>query len=144
MIGTINRVRGPHAQVFDVSSTRDLILHPHYDPNDLSHDIAMIRLRNSRENILAHPHVDLIQLPSAVDVNSNLVGMNGTVSGFGVTSDSSNRSPSEELRFVSMPIMSNARCALTFGPFIRNFHLCVDTIGSRSPCQGDSGANLSD
>lgn len=144
IVGAVNRISG--SRVFSQtirnsgSEARDLILHRNYNHRTLANDIALIRLRNARESILNHPNAGVILLPILEDSAVDLTGRNSTVSGFGLTGDG--QPPSNVLRFITVPIISNAECARTFGNGVLSSNLCVSTISGRSPCQGDSGGPL--
>lgn len=137
IIGALNRIHGPMAFQSDVTGSQNFIMHPLYDSSTLAHDIALLRVPNARISLLEHRNVDLIALPLPSDVFVNVVGLNATVSGWGVTTDGVNRQPSNNLRYVDLEIMSNVECARTFGQFITAKHICVDTSGGRGPCVGE-------
>lgn len=137
IIGAINRIHGPMAWQTDVTGSSNFFMHPNYDSSTLIHDIALIRIPNARTSLLDHRNVGLIALPEPSDVFVNVVGLNATVSGWGVTTDGINRQPSNILRFVDLEIISNFECARTFGAFITPKHICVDTSNGRSPCVGN-------
>jgi secreted trypsin-like serine protease len=139
MVGTINRIRGPFAFQAEITSTRHIIPHHGYNPSTLENDVGLIFMVTASESILHHSHIATIALPLQSDASTNLVGRISTASGFGATEDGANRQPSDVLRFVSMPVMSNVQCRQTFGAFILESNLCVDTVGGFSPCVGDSG-----
>ncbi|KAG5669663.1 hypothetical protein PVAND_017546 [Polypedilum vanderplanki] len=142
MLGTTNRIRGPFSYTFEVTNTRHIISHPNYHAMTLENDVGLIFLSTAHETILNHQFVSTIALPLRTDISINLVGMNSTVSGFGATFNAPNNSPSDVMRFVSVPIMSNMQCRQSFGQFILDSNICVDTTGGRSPCSGDSGGPL--
>lgn len=141
IIGALNRIQGPIVFQSDVIGSQNFIIHPLYNSSTLAHDIALIHVPNARESLLNHANVALIELPRPKDTFLNLIGLNGTVSGWGVTSDGVTRQPSNVLQFVNLEIISNVECARTFGRFITSKHLCVDTSNGKSPCVGDSGEN---
>lgn len=71
-----------------------------------------------------------------MDQSINLVGVSATVSGFGVTSDIS--SPSQFLKYASMPIISNAQCESYYGnDTVLSSVLCTGTFGGPSSCGGN-------
>ncbi|KAG8233804.1 hypothetical protein J437_LFUL008024 [Ladona fulva] len=49
---------------------------------------------------------------------------------------------SDQLRYVSMPVMSNDECSQVYGDVITDSKICTDTTGGRSSCNGDSGGPL--
>lgn len=139
-LGVTDRVNGPAAWSGNVTSRSQLIIHPKYIPTSHANDIGLIRLVNIEPSILDHKDVETIALPLATEVNVNLVGMEGTVSGYGSTADTNKAS--QTLRFVTMPIITNDQCRMTFGNFIRDTNLCMSGSGGRSVCSGDSGGPL--
>ncbi|KAG8233803.1 hypothetical protein J437_LFUL008023 [Ladona fulva] len=49
---------------------------------------------------------------------------------------------SDQLRYVSMPVMPNDKCSQVYGDVITDSKICTDTTGGRSSCNGDSGGPL--
>ncbi|KAL7025811.1 hypothetical protein ACKWTF_013646 [Chironomus riparius] len=140
IVGTINRISGPSVFNITVSHSRDLIPHPQFNPTTISNDIGLIRLRTATPSLLDHTFVDVISLPTIIDSQIDLTGRMSTVSGFGATGF--RMPPSEVLRFIKVPVISNQECSQVFGNAILSSNLCVSTIGGRSPCPGDSGGPL--
>ncbi|TMW46059.1 hypothetical protein DOY81_008863 [Sarcophaga bullata] len=71
---------------------------------------------------------------------STYVGDEVIASGWGRTSDAS--SVSSDLNFAVMEVITNTKCAKTYGYTITSSNLCVATPGGVSTCQGDSGGPL--
>lgn len=59
----------------------------------------------------------------------------------GRTSDSSN-AISSELRFVDVPVITNAVCQSSYGSTVQAQHICTSGAGGRGSCNGDSGGPL--
>lgn len=133
-LGVSNRVHGPAVWSGNVTSRSQLVMHPHYAPTSHANDIALVKLFDIDPTVLENPSVKTIALPTAAEANVNLVGMQGTVSGFGSTSDTNKAS--NVMRFVTMPIISNQQCRATFGNFIREGNVCMSGNGGRSVCSG--------
>lgn len=134
-LGVSDRINGPAVWSGNVTSRNQLFIHPQYITTSHANDIALIRLDGVDAGILNHKDVATIAIPTADEANINLIGMRGTVSGFGSTADTSKAS--NDLRFVTMPIISNQQCQMTFGNFIRPTNLCMSGNGGRSVCSGE-------
>ncbi|XP_070504114.1 brachyurin-like [Chironomus tepperi] len=139
-LGVSDRVNGPAVWSGNVTSRNQLFVHPQYIPTSHANDIALVRLEGIDAGILDHKNVETIAIPTAAEANINLIGMRGTVNGFGSTADTNKAS--NELRFVTMPIISNQQCQMTFGNFIKETNVCMSGNGGRSVCSGDSGGPL--
>lgn len=59
----------------------------------------------------------------------------------GRTTDSSN-AISSELRFVDVPVITNAVCQASYGSIVQAQHICTSGAGGRGSCNGDSGGPL--
>lgn len=115
-----------------------MIIHENYDPVHFVNDIGLIRLVNT---IKSDPNVGIVNLPSRSDVQTLLDGKLATISGFGKTTDYSG--PSQFLKWVRSPIAPNEKCEKVFGKTkVRDTNLCLETVGGKSSCQGDSGGGL--
>lgn len=134
-LGVSDRVNGPAVWSGNVTSRNQLFVHPQYIPTSHANDIALVKLQGIEPSILDHRDVETIAIPTAAEAKINLIGMRGTVSGFGSTSDTNKAS--NDLRFVTMPIISNQQCQMTFGNFIRPTNLCMSGNGGRSVCSGE-------
>ncbi|MEK8016606.1 MAG: serine protease [Candidatus Parabeggiatoa sp.] len=112
-----------------------IIIHPDYRLLDF--DIALLEL----ETAVAQTPVNLIKPGSTLDTEGNLA----TVLGWGNTSDITIRPAFfDELRQVTLPIVSNATCdeANSFFRTTPNM-LCAGLAeGGKDACQGDSGGPL--
>jgi hypothetical protein len=119
------------------ASSGNFILHEQY--SGLLNDIALIRLVNS---IPSHQYVSHIQLPSRSDVNLDLTGKSGQVSGFGRFEDVIT-SPSNRLRFMTQTIYANSKCEQVYGKQkVLDTNLCLSGSNGVSTCQGDSGKSF--
>lgn len=117
----------------------EIIQHPDYDYSnrDLppTSDIALVRLAtpSTYPTIkLADPHIDSLEE----------VGILTTVMGWGKTKYSGG-TYSDTLRFVELPIVSNATCEEAFPGGIRETMICAGyKEGGKDACEGDSGGPL--
>ncbi len=121
-----------------------LINHPEYDPQTLVNDIALLELN-------APVNDPSLFVPMAVPENDGpqtAPGTLATVSGWGSTLG---YAPGEEvepqfpdvLRFVELPLVSNAVCAEASQPGLTEAQLCAGLAeGGVDSCQGDSGGPL--
>lgn len=141
-LGVINRGQNGSAQWRNLDLTiKNTRIHSQYNANNFRNDIGFIYFPSANETILNNSYLDLIVLPFNNDVNANTVGLNSTVSGFGMTADWGEASLL--LRYVNLSIISNQVCAQTFGTsLIVSSSICTSGANGRSSCQGDSGGPL--
>ncbi|XP_066144717.1 transmembrane protease serine 9-like [Euwallacea fornicatus] len=111
------------------------IIHQQWNRATLSNDIALLSVNNIPNNTA----ISAITLASAS--SGTFVGSNAIVSGWGRTSDSSN-AISSELRFVQVPVITNAVCQRSYGSIIQSQHICTSGSSGRGSCNGDSGGPL--
>jgi len=117
-------------------SVSALYVHPSYDADTFDNDIALLRLASP---VTLNARVATIAL--ARDAALGDAGMTALVSGWGTTS--SGGSTASTLRKVTMPIVSNATCAGSYGSSITANMLCAGlAAGGVDSCQGDSGGPL--
>lgn len=107
----------------------NLKIHSNYSDATLENDIALIFMKNATENILSWSFISLIQLPLPADGETNLLNRDSTVAGFGRTSDSS-ATNSQFLQHITVPIISNARCAENYQTYDTN--ICVNATNRKS------------
>ncbi|KAG8233806.1 hypothetical protein J437_LFUL008026 [Ladona fulva] len=122
----------------EIVQTTDKIVHEGYDPVEINNDISLLKLPS---DIQTSQYINMVRLPSYSMASDDLVGRTVTVSGWGKPSDGAS-GISPDLRFVSMPVMTNQECAQTYGDVITPSKICTDTQGGRSSCNGDSGGPL--
>lgn len=99
----------------------------------------MIYLENAKPEWLDHPYIGAVAIPKITA--DNFAGVIATATGFGLTSDDPGAEISEKLKYVDMPVITNAVCAQTFGSIITQSKLCTGTA-SGSTCAGDEGTGL--
>ncbi|XP_075977377.1 transmembrane protease serine 9-like [Anticarsia gemmatalis] len=120
-------------------STRDVTMHPQWNPRNAFNDIAVIRLPSS---VSFNNVIQPIALPDN-HVNNNFDGWNALASGFGATSDGGSGIPStQRISAVTLPIISNAACTAVYGEWMHNTNICTSGAGGRGTCGGDSGGPL--
>jgi len=119
-------------------TSRNVFVHPSYNPSTLNNDIALIDMGQS---VPISANVSPIKiLNSQSDLHTGKVAI---VSGFGLTSDSG--SVSQTLNYVNLTIISNTQCAQTYGnSVIISSTICGNgiTSGAQGSCSGDSGGPL--
>ncbi|XP_066144714.1 uncharacterized protein [Euwallacea fornicatus] len=116
----------------------DYINHPYWDRGSLTNDIAIIKLNMS---VQVNDYVQTIELVSG---DETFVGYEGTVTGWGITSDSQ-KAITDILRYESNPILSNDACKsvdVNYDGVIQDTHLCLSGEDNKSICEGDSGGPL--
>ncbi|XP_068627355.1 brachyurin-like [Battus philenor] len=116
-------------------TTNRVEMHSGYSTTRLHNDVAII----TTDRITFNNNIASIGLASG---NNDFVGVNAVASGFGRQSDSAGISNNQALHHVTMPVISNLVCRLTFGSTIIASTLCTGTAGGRSTCGGDSGGPL--
>jgi len=113
-------------------SSYELVVHPTWDPSTLSNDLALIVLPSPVDFT---DYISPICLPAAGDTVD--AGDLMTIVGWGKPSDSAG-GISPTMRYVEVPVMSNAACDHIFGS-VGEGVVCVDTAGGQGSCNGDSG-----
>ncbi|KAH8380156.1 hypothetical protein KR009_009300 [Drosophila setifemur] len=116
----------------------DFIQHENYNSVLIRNDIALIKIAP----VSTSSSIQTIALPARASSYSTYAGQTAVASGWGLTSDSANV-VSNVLKYVSLPVITNAVCQSTFGSLIVTAGtLCVSTPNGSSTCQGDSGGPL--
>ncbi|XP_066252003.1 uncharacterized protein [Euwallacea similis] len=121
-------------QVRLTSSSR--VVHNQWNSATLANDVAVLRVSNIP---VGNTGISAISLAPAS--SGTFAGSTATVSGWGRTSDSSN-AISSELRFVQVPVITNAVCQSSYGSIVQAQHICTSGTGGRGSCNGDSGGPL--
>lgn len=122
----------------EIEDLNEMIIHEDYTLANVRNDIALIRLKTTIKDA---ENIGIAELPSRSDASVVLDGKYAMISGFGRTSDSSG--PSQFLKWVQTPLAPAEKCEKTFGKAnFQDTNLCLDTVGGRSSCQGDSGGGL--
>jgi len=118
--------------------SRHFFTHPEWNSLILRNDLALIQLR---EKLTWTSAISPVCLPTRDSVELQAGDM-VTASGWGVTSDSSFATTTEELHKVTVPILDRRTCKDTFGLAVTKNHICMNTTGGHGTCQGDSGGPL--
>ncbi|CAH0551214.1 unnamed protein product [Brassicogethes aeneus] len=116
------------------------IVHHAYDSKTLANDIALIKLATLAN--FTTLNVRPICLPFVETLaETNLVGRNAIVSGWGVTEDGSK---STKLLKVSLPVLPNSVCQRIYGRFapITAEQICAGGLKGKDSCGGDSGGPM--
>lgn len=107
--------------------------HPDYNETTRSNDIGLIFLSDATPQVLESDFIDVVNLPI---MDSNLIGHQAVISGFGSTGGFE---MSEVLNAVEVRIVENQFCVDAFGYYATDANLCTETDGGRSSCNGDEG-----
>ncbi|XP_044726943.1 brachyurin-like [Chrysoperla carnea] len=130
-------IGAPEAGSITVTSSKAKV-HPNYDPYNIENDIAIIELD---EEVPLNEQINIVPLPKRSDASNQFAGEQGTLSGWGKTSDSGSISP--VLRFMSNPILTNSECSANMaGLNIPSTQICSSGEGLKGACNGDSGGPL--
>ena len=117
-----------------------IIVHPSYNPSvNEDSDIALLRLASPVEI-----SCDINTIPYANSSNAGKFspGRTATITGWGTMQFGTNQYP-DELREVSVPIVSNDTCKQSYGNSVTGNMLCAGLSGGgKDSCQGDSGGPL--
>ncbi|KAL1376900.1 hypothetical protein pipiens_016610, partial [Culex pipiens pipiens] len=137
ILGAHNRQQEePHQQRIEFASVH---IHPSYIATLLRNDIATIRLANPA---VFSEFVQPIDLPALSD-SRTFAGLQGTISGFGRTSDEDGSPASDVVMYASNPILTNADCQAAWNSIlVQAQNICLSGAGGRSGCNGDSGGPL--
>jgi secreted trypsin-like serine protease len=115
---------------------RAFYVHPDYDPNVISPDVALLRLARPVTGI------EPIELADASDDTFEAAGTMLTVIGWGNTSTTGQASFPDALREVVVPVVDDTTCDTAYHGFVTvETQLCAGQKGIDS-CGGDSGGPL--
>ncbi|KAL0828785.1 hypothetical protein ABMA28_003699 [Loxostege sticticalis] len=116
-------------------ATTNVVMHPHYNMNNLNNDIAVIR----------HNHVNFNNQINRINLatgSNNYAGTWATAAGFGATGDGGGSSNPDK-RQANLLVITNAACAPRYHPgTVIASTLCASTTHGSSTCPGDSGGPL--
>ena len=112
---------------------KQILIHPDYNSDLIDSDIAMIELSENLEDI---PFI------SVLSDDTNIVGLDGIVMGWGRTGEYAQHS--DVLLQVTVPIVSNETCSEAFDPgeITENMICAGDAVSKKDSCYGDSGGPL--
>ena len=122
----------------DMVPAAGYVIHPGWAPGANTFDMAAIRLTRPPLPGTASP----LPWATTADASFFAAGDTATVIGWGATSEGG--SGSNALKEATVPIVSDAQCAETYGVLlIASQHLCAGyPQGGTDTCQGDSGGPL--
>ncbi|MCI4624939.1 MAG: serine protease [Candidatus Magnetoovum sp. WYHC-5] len=112
-----------------------IIKHPSYSAEDNTNDIALIQLMQTSSQTP-------VSIASTNDASLYAASKSATVTGWGLTSEGG--SASDDLREVTVPIVSSSTCSSAYtseGVTILDTMLCAGQTG-KDTCNGDSGGPL--
>ncbi|XP_050677515.1 collagenase-like [Leptidea sinapis] len=121
-----------------VQST-DVVMHSSWTPSLVRNDIAMIRLP---VQLAFTNNIQPIALPTGSEVNEAFTGVTAVASGFGMLGNNININNNQFLSHVSLQVISNNVCWLSFPLIVQSSNICTSGAGGTSPCRGDSGGPL--
>jgi len=119
-----------------------LIIHPRWNRNTLDGDLGIIQLSSPLTL-----NVNVSAIPSLAENSTSpdpYVNIDLTITGWGKTADGALQPISPVLRTVTVPGISTADCAKTYGNIITNDIVCVSTVGGKGSCNGDSGGPMTE
>lgn len=118
----------------DSITVKKAFRHPGYDSGTMDNDLALLQL--TRGSTQATAKLATSSQAALVTANAQV-----TVVGWGLTRE--NGSPSDVLREVSVPVISNAACEAAPSYDITGNMICAGLQnGGKDSCQGDSGGPL--
>ncbi|RZB45756.1 Trypsin domain containing protein, partial [Asbolus verrucosus] len=129
----------PERQTF---ATSQYILYPFFNPDTTENDVALIKLRNS---VSYNSYIQPINVPVINLLNETSV----TALGWGQISDCQyyaynfhDPELSNNLKYISASVLSNAECKVFYGNQITDNMACVVGNYNEGTCTGDNGSPL--
>ncbi|XP_059481755.1 brachyurin-like isoform X2 [Neocloeon triangulifer] len=120
-----------------VLSSKIKRLHPKYNHQLLTNDIALIKLQTK---VQPNNYINFIRMPKRSDVKNNFVGVSTTTSGWGWTKDGG--PVSNVLNYISDKlVIPNMECSKNYVNIVDSV-LCIEGTKNQSICSGDSGGPL--
>jgi secreted trypsin-like serine protease len=133
-VDVVTGVYNLKTEIGDRISVKQIIEHPSYNPLTFDNDLALIELNRSSSSQT---------IPLSSDVTNDLLGSMATVVGWGYTGQIGSSGYPEELQQVSIPIVSNTDCGVSYPSMITSNMLCAGYVeGGKDSCVGDSGGPL--
>ncbi|XP_063365183.1 brachyurin-like [Cydia amplana] len=118
-------------------NTRDIEVHPNWDPQTVSNDIAILRI----PAVTLSNVIQTIALPFN-DASNLFVGSHALASGYGLSSDGGTISILQRLSAVTLSVIPNSVCDEVYRPYITDTIICTSGAGGQGTCSGDSGGPL--
>lgn len=86
-LGAINRSPdvqiGSYIRAIMVTRSRSIIAHPSYDASNIINDVGLVEL--PEEAPIENSYIGIVSLPKGSQITQRLVGLPGTVAGYGKT-----------------------------------------------------------
>ena len=114
----------------------DIIVHEGYDDDDISDDIALIRI----PSVVYTKNIQPVPLPKKSSSYSTYTGEAAIASGWGLMGDSAT-GVAEDLQWARLTVVPNRVCQRTYKTYNLD-NVCLKTPDFVSTCQGDSGGPL--
>ncbi|KAJ8720268.1 hypothetical protein PYW07_012311 [Mythimna separata] len=118
--------------------TREIVVHPGWDWETISNDVAILRISSISFNNVIQP----IALPSGSELSNDFYGRSALASGYGLTADGGSIGPLQRLSSVTLPVISNQECSAVYGHSVQPSNICTSGAGGKGTCSGDSGGPL--
>ncbi|XP_076469259.1 chymotrypsin-like protease CTRL-1 [Babylonia areolata] len=132
----VHSLRKKNEENWQVSTARQIIVHPSYNPYSLANDIAIIRLSTPLRMTATCQKANLPQ-----DNSYNYERVSSFITGWGRLSGSG--SSATYLKQAPIPVLTQNSCKQHWGHYIRDSHICVhDSSLHYGACNGDSGGPL--
>ena len=109
-------------------------IHPNYDENALTHDVALLRLQTATSS-------PAITLATAANDNLEAAGTPVTVTGWGDRAPTFGLLATNQLQEVDLQVVSDNQCGQTNFGFDGPTGVCAEALAKDS-CNGDSGGPL--
>lgn len=136
-LGGIQTQANDAGRVKLITTARNVIVHPGYEPPSPTHDIALIRLPRP---VQPTEFIQYARLPKADE--GTFVGRNVTASGYGLQSSSASYVASQ-LQYTQLHVISNEECSEVYGTeVIKDSIICAQGKTTQSVCSGDSGKSI--
>ncbi|XP_037301090.1 collagenase-like [Manduca sexta] len=119
-------------------TTRSIVLHGDYNPQNLNNDIAVITVPWVSYTNVIQP----VALPTGFLTMLTFEGNWAQLAGFGVTHDDEDLTTAQTLRQVNVMVVNHIDCATVFGWNVLPSTLCTSRRGRVGACGGDSGGPL--
>lgn len=80
-VGLVDRPPGFYHWGTIITGRANIFVHPERNPDDFSNDVGLLRIEDAPDNLLQSEYVDVVQLPRSEQIEIDLTGEMGTVSG---------------------------------------------------------------
>lgn len=121
-----------------VVEIKKIHLHPNYDPDDASYDIALLQLKTP---IKYTNHIQPVCLPASDENVINNDQYSATVTGWGTLQEGASGIPTK-LHQVTVPFVDQEKCNTDYQGQLQDKVMFCAGVGGKDSCQGDSGGPL--